>query len=251
MNIVLVTSQITYVPKNYLGVLENLFAHLNKDLVKVKAFITLKNLDQSVLKSTLGLYALGASKTANSLVKNIVELPKRSREKFCEERKIRTLSFSTMNDPEVVSLIKDLNIDLIINMRTRCIYKKDILEAPRLGCVNIHHGILPKYRGTLCDLYALSENRPAGFTIHMMNKKIDAGKIIKAVEVDSGTEKNYAQYLSKAADIEGIELAKILNQWAQSKKIPSEIKNECDSPVFTKNPKRNQIKQFKKQGLIL
>ena len=73
MNIVLVTSQITYVPKNYLGVLENLFAHLDREQVKVKAFITLKNLDQSVLKSTLGLYALGATNTANSLVKNMIE----------------------------------------------------------------------------------------------------------------------------------------------------------------------------------
>tara|TARA_R110002072_G_scaffold64203_7_gene159908 strand:+ start:74144 stop:74860 length:717 start_codon:yes stop_codon:yes gene_type:complete len=238
------------VPENYLGIFEQLLSHLDSN-VNIKALILLKNLDQSVVKSSLGLYFLGAGQTANSLIKNIIQLRKDSRKELFASKNIPVLEFKSLNDDAAVTKVKELECDLVINLRTRCIYKKAILEAPKLGCINIHHGLLPKYRGTLCDLYALSENRKAGFTIHRMNKKIDAGKILEVVEVSTDGDKNYQEYLRKASLTEGRELAKLLNHWSKEKSPPHEKNNECDSPIFTKNPTRKQIKDFKKQGLIL
>ena len=156
-----------------------------------------------------------------------------------------------MNEDWLVDWVQSNEIDLIINLRTRCIYKEAILNAPRLGCLNIHHGILPKYRGTLCDLYALSEDRPAGFTIHGMVKKIDAGRIYHAEEVSDGSEKDYVHYLSQTAYKEGMALADLLEEVVRSGALPEGEPNTTEKVVFTKTPQRPEILKLKEMGMRL
>ena len=100
---------------------------------------------------------------ATTLTRNIVELPLKRREKLISGRDLPTLRAKTMKDPRIIAWIRGQDIDLVINLRTRCIYRSEVLDASKLGCINIHHGLLPLYRGAMCDLFALSENRPAGF----------------------------------------------------------------------------------------
>ncbi|OUR96740.1 hypothetical protein A9Q84_10390 [Halobacteriovorax marinus] len=249
LRVLFVTSQVTYVPRNYEDLFKEFFKHIQD--VEVAGLILLNNLDLNLVKSVAGLKYLGADKVQRTLCKNIFALPLKKRERIFKKRKIEVKSFKTMNDQGAIDWVHAKNIDIIINVRTRCIYKNEILQAPKLGCINIHHGILPKYRGTMCDLYALSENRGAGFTIHQMNKKIDDGVIFRAVEVSGGEHQDYIDYLQIGASIEGEELAKLMNDVAKSGRFPKGIKNSSKEKVYTKNPTRDQVKQFKKNGMIL
>jgi methionyl-tRNA formyltransferase len=248
MRTLLVTSQITYVPANYQslfeGVLEGAAPH-------IAGLVLLENVTFSLAKDILGLKLLGCSGISKHLLKNLLELPLRKRENLFKARGIPVLRAKTMNSPEMIEYVKKEQIDLIVNARTRCIYKKAILEAPRLGCINIHHGLLPEYRGTLCDLYALSEGRPAGFTIHQMNEKIDAGQILKRCEVSQKDDRHFPQYLEKAAKLEGQELASLIRSIAQLNAIPHGIENRCARPIYTRNPDRKKISQMRKEGLAL
>ena len=146
---------------------------------------------------------------------------------------------------------KKNKIDLIINLRTRCIYKDEILSSPRLGCFNIHHGLLPEYRGTLCDLFALAEQRPAGFTLHKMTQKIDAGVIIKVVEVNQGSERNYVEYLKSTMVPEAEALSNFINYIKENDLPPQGIPNKHDKVTYTKNPTKKQIKNFIREGMLL
>ncbi|MBT3585778.1 MAG: hypothetical protein HN509_12810 [Halobacteriovoraceae bacterium] len=248
MRVLLVTSQITYMPQNYLPLFKELF-RLRKDFYIGLAL--LDNLDSKIAASTAGLFYLGANKIAKALVKNTLELPLSKREGLCHQNGIQTVRFKSMNDARAIQWVRDNKIDLIVNLRTRCIYKSEILSAPKLGCINIHHGILPKYRGTLCDLYALSEKRPAGFTIHQMNKKIDQGKILKTCEVNPGTENNYWSYLKETAKTEAAALTELLQEIETAGKITKGSENSCDDIVFTKNPDKLKIKSFINQGMTI
>ena len=157
-----------------------------------------------------------------------------------------------MNDVFIVNWVRDNNIDLIINIRTRCIYKNEILNSPKFGCINVHHGILPKYRGTLCDLYALADSRPAGFTIHTMNEKIDDGDILLTCEVSDGKEKDYMKYLTKASAIEADKIAKIINFVANNHSLPKGRGNKADEVIYTKTPRSwFEIKSLKSKGMVL
>lgn len=246
MNVVLVTSRVTYIPDNYCGIFSEVLKHYPQG---IKALVLLDNFDFSILKNIIGLRLLGAPRMSNTLLKNVFELRKRKREKMFEDMNIPVLSFKSMNSPEAIAWIKKNQIDVIANVRTRCIYKRPLLEAPRIGCINIHHGLLPKYRGTFCDLYALYEGREAGFTIHQMTPKIDAGQILYKGIVSQGQDKDYLAYLKRTGEIEGKALAEVL------KKIETEgIKGEpntCQAPLFTKNPNQKIVKDMLKKGILL
>jgi len=248
MKTLLVTSQITYVPGNYLGLFEEVLASASS---QIAGLVILENASWKLCKEILGLKLLGCSRISSHLLKNFIELPRKSREKLFESKGIPVIRTKTMNSADMIEYVKREKIDLIVNARTRCIYKKSILEAPRLGCINIHHGLLPEYRGTLCDLYALSEGRHAGFTLHEMNEKIDAGRILKRCEVSSRDDRDFAAYLEKASIIEGQELGRLLLEIATVGRLPEGVINQCEKTVYTRNPDRKQIARMREAGLLL
>ena len=182
MKVVLVTSQLNYMPNNYSKTIEGILASSDG---RITSLIEIENLDYSYIKSGLGLIFYGARNFGTQLIKNLIRANFISKKSLCEKYSIEHRMFKSINDNESIQYLEAGEFDLLINLRTRCIYKKAALNSARLGCLNIHHGILPKYRGTMCDLNALSEGRVAGFSIHIMDEKIDNGDIIKVVEVSS------------------------------------------------------------------
>ena len=200
MKVLLVTSDVTYVPRNYADVFETL---LDRAGEHIAGLVLLKEFSWSLIKLAAGLCAIGCTGLAGTLTGNMLRLPLKHRGKLFHKEHLPVKHADTMNSPEMCEWVRDERIDLIINLRTRCIYKKPILEAPRLGCINVHHGLLPEYRGTLCDLFALSENRPAGFTIHQMTERVDAGCILAKGIVSESGERDYLAYLARTGQAEG------------------------------------------------
>ncbi len=85
----------------------------------------------------------------------------------------------SINDPAVHEEFRKLGVDLIVSIAAPQIFKKEILELPEHGCINIHNGLLPKYQGVLPSFWVLANNEThTGTTVHYMNEKIDAGAII-------------------------------------------------------------------------
>ncbi|HAZ14525.1 MAG: hypothetical protein A2X86_15450 [Bdellovibrionales bacterium GWA2_49_15] len=250
MRALLATSQITYVPDNYAPLFKEL---LPKHAHQIKGIILLQNLNFSVVTKALGLYAMGARRTGRGFLHNILKASVRldPREELARKFNIPIYKFESMNCDKALQLVKNLEIDVVVNMRTRCIYKRPILEAPRLGCLNIHHGLLPEYRGTLCDLYALSQGRPAGFSIHHMVEKVDAGVLYKRCEVSQG-DKNYQEYLKRSAGAEAKALSEIFSYVEKEGRLPEPLAISSSTPHhYSKTPNKNQIRAMIDQGLIL
>ena len=88
---------------------------------------------------------------------------------------------------KVINKIKDSNPDIIFSVYYRKILSKEILNIPRLGCINIHPSLLPFYRGPAPTAWALLNNeKEVGLTIHYMDEGIDTGDVLvqKKVPVD-------------------------------------------------------------------
>lgn len=247
MKVYLVTSSVTYIPNNYYDLFEGL---LRENSSLIAGIIILKNLDFSLFKQVIGLPVLGAPKLCGQLCKNILSLKSDPRVKLFQHHHKEVHYLDSMNGSLAQKLLKKLAPDLLINARTRCIYKKKTLAIPSLGCLNIHHGILPQYRGTLCDLYALSENRAAGFSIHKMNAKIDDGEIYHTQEVSQG-DLHYLDYLAKTPFQEAQALNQLLKEIETHKKLPQGRPNQTPEVTMTSTPSRSTIAEFKKRGMIL
>lgn len=77
-----------------------------------------------------------------------------------------------------------LEPDLIVTAAFGQILPKELLDAPRLGCINVHASLLPKYRGGAPIHQAIIDGETeTGVTIMYMVEKLDAGDIISQVVV--------------------------------------------------------------------
>jgi methionyl-tRNA formyltransferase len=81
--------------------------------------------------------------------------------------------------------ILDLNPDIIITCAYGQIIPKEILDYPRLGCINVHASLLPKLRGGAPIHKAIIDGYDkTGITIMYMDVKMDNGDIISQVETE-------------------------------------------------------------------
>ena len=86
---------------------------------------------------------------------------------------------SLKQNPDAIQKIKDMAPDIIIVVAYGLILPKEFLEIPRLGCVNIHVSLLPKYRGAAPIQRAIIAGESAsGITIIQMDEGLDTGNIL-------------------------------------------------------------------------
>jgi methionyl-tRNA formyltransferase len=83
----------------------------------------------------------------------------------------------------------NLEPDLIITCAYGQIIPKEILDCPRLGCINVHASLLPKLRGGAPIQHAIMDGyKETGVTIMYMNEKMDDGDIIAQEKITIGDE---------------------------------------------------------------
>ncbi|UII57366.1 methionyl-tRNA formyltransferase [Cytobacillus spongiae] len=89
-----------------------------------------------------------------------------------------------IRNPEELSQVLSLNPDLIVTAAFGQILPKELLEAPKYGCINVHASLLPELRGGAPIHYSILQGKEkTGITIMYMVEKLDAGDILTKVEV--------------------------------------------------------------------
>ena len=87
--------------------------------------------------------------------------------------------FQPVNIRDDYSDILGLNPDIIVTCAYGQIIPKEILDAPRLGCINVHGSLLPKLRGGAPIHHAIMDGlEETGITIMYMDVSMDSGDII-------------------------------------------------------------------------
>ena len=91
------------------------------------------------------------------------------------------------NTAEFINLLRRLNPELILSFYYRKLLSNEILRVPRLGGLNLHGSLLPRYRGRAPVNWVLVDGQTeTGVTLHYMVEKADAGDIVtqKKVPID-------------------------------------------------------------------
>ena len=159
---------------------------------------------------------------------------------------------------EGVEDLKNLAPDLMITCAFGQILSQEIIDIPKLGVINIHASLLPKYRGASPIHYAiLNGEKQTGITIMKTDKGIDTGDVLFSEKIDIGERETCGQLfdrlsilgadcIEKALDL--IESGNALftpqdNQNATYSKI---IKKEDALIDFSKSAKQvfNQVRAF-------
>ena len=116
-----------------------------------------------------------------------------------------------------------LNYDYIFCFRSYYILKKNILNKVNNAAINFHPGP-PEYRGTGCVNYALYKNSKFyGCTAHLINEKVDKGKIIDVKKFNISKKNSISEVLIKTYEVmTNLAISTIKN----IKKNPDYIKNQ-------------------------
>ncbi len=99
-----------------------------------------------------------------------------------------------VSDPTFADLLKAYEADLFVVVAYGEILKQHILDIPKLGCINLHASLLPKYRGAAPIQRCIIEGETeSGVSIMHMVKKMDAGDVIKEVSVSIGENTTFSE----------------------------------------------------------
>lgn len=111
-----------------------------------------------------------------------------------------------MRSPEAVAELAAYEPDLIVTAAYGQILPEGVLKLPRLGCINVHGSLLPKYRGGAPIQRAIINGETVtGVTIMYMAKGLDTGDMISRVEVPI-TEEDTSGTLFHKLSLAGAEL---------------------------------------------
>ena len=106
------------------------------------------------------------------------------------------------NNPEFIEEIKNINPDVICVVAYGKILPKELLDIPKLGCINVHGSLLPKYRGAAPIQWAvLNGDKTTGITTMYMNEGMDTGDMILKEEVEIGADETTGELWDRLSDI--------------------------------------------------
>lgn len=132
------------------------------------------------------------------------------------------------NNPEFVEKLKNINPDVICVVAYGKIIPKEILDIPRLGCINVHGSLLPKYRGAAPIQWAvLNGDKETGVTTMFMDEGMDTGDMIEKEVVKIGDNETTGELWNRLSIVGANLLVKTLklleNGEATRKKQPEKF----------------------------
>jgi methionyl-tRNA formyltransferase len=246
MKCLVMTSKVTYIPTNGRAFLTAL---LTSNQYDIAGLVLVNNVTPSLLGTIGWLFSQQCVGMASTMLVNYLHCWRDRRHALFSRYHLPVIEVADVNQPDFIHWVREQEIDVILHFRTRSRFSKALLQSPRLGCVNLHHGLLPTYRGLFCDLHAISENRPTGISLHNMTETLDGGDILEIQEVPPSFD--YKTYLLGLWKTEGEMVARLLTKIRRHNILPQGIPNKSDAVVMCRNPTLLQIRRWQRQGMKL
>ncbi len=124
----------------------------------------------------------------------------------------------TLKRAEDVAQLKAFEADLMVVVAFGMILSQEVLDIPKLGCINVHGSLLPRWRGAAPIQRALiAGDDKTGVTIMRMVKKLDAGDMLHKEEYSIGDLDTASDLHDKLSELGALGLTKVLTQIEQGK----------------------------------
>ncbi|HDK26470.1 MAG TPA: methionyl-tRNA formyltransferase [Candidatus Atribacteria bacterium] len=145
--------------------------------------------------------------------------------KIALDRGVEIFQPENINDEEFIRRIIKFNPDIILVVAYGQILSKDILDIPRIGSINIHASLLPKYRGAAPINWAIiNGEKETGITFMFMSEKVDAGDIIYQRKITILPDETYGELKERLSNLSGEVINEFLEEIKKGKikRIPQD-----------------------------
>ena len=114
--------------------------------------------------------------------------------------KCRSFDVDDPHTPETIGRVAALQPDYILFLGAPVI-KPELFTLARRGCLNWHHGLSPRYRGSDCVLWAMANDEfdQIGFTIHVVSAVVDGGQIVLQRNIAVRKDMRFSEAVSDVA----------------------------------------------------
>lgn len=165
---------------------------------------------------------------------------------ICKSFNISLETIKDINSNNLLLELENLNTDLVVSYSAPTVFKKDLLELPKYGCINLHCSLLPKYSGVMPSFWTLLHNEKlAGCSIHTMDDLIDNGDLLMQKSLPINREDTMFTIIRKSKKMGGELMLETILYLNRFKKLPDKIQiDEADRTYYTW-PKQDDFKKFK------
>lgn len=135
-----------------------------------------------------------------------------------------------------VEWMKTCGADVAVVIAYGRILVSDILEAPRLGCINVHASLLPKYRGAAPIHWAIIQGEvKTGVCTMQMDEGMDTGDVLLRRETDIADDETTAQLWDRLANMGADLLVETLATLDSITSTPQDHSQATHAPLIQKS----------------
>lgn len=170
-----------------------------------------------------------------------------SLDKLIEKHNLKLHDTSNINSKKSMKIIESWKPDVMVSMYFDQILKKSVINIPTKTTLNMHPGLLPRYRGLWPEFWKLyNGEKYAGVSIHHMNEKIDAGEVIAQTKFPIQKDDTKFSLALRSARYGTKLLIKTLKKLKRGIKIkPLKLKGK---PKYYSIPNKSQFDTFYATG---
>ena len=166
---------------------------------------------------------------------------------LCRAHGLEVIYQKDIHHPDFLAMLRCLNLDLIISVAAPSIFRSELIDLPRLGCINIHHAPLPRYRGMMPNFWQLYHGEESvGVTIHQINPEIDEGKIILQEQVKVEPDESLDLLIKRTKRLGAHYMVKAIYLLRNGKVQYKE--NRPGEGSYFSFPTRDDVRRFRQMG---
>jgi len=140
--------------------------------------------------------------------------------------------FEKIKSEEGTDCLRKLDVDLMITAAYGQILSKEILDIPRLGCINVHASLLPKYRGAApIQWVIITGEKTTGITTMFTDIGLDTGDMLLKKEISIGEDETGGELYQRLAVL-GAEVLKETLEKLEDGSLKREKQNDEESSYY-------------------
>ena len=125
---------------------------------------------------------------------------------YAQSQQIPIYQPQSLRTAESIAPLADLDLDVLIVAAYGLILPQTVLELPRLGCINVHASLLPRWRGAApIERSIMAGDEQTGVCIMQMDEGLDTGPVLAQTAVPIAPEDS-AQSLEQLLADQGAQL---------------------------------------------
>ncbi len=137
--------------------------------------------------------------------------------------------------------LADLNADIMVVVAYGMLLPKAVLDTPKLGCINVHGSILPRWRGAAPIQRSIwAGDKEAGVTIMQMDVGLDTGDMLKIATLPIEATDTSASMYEKLAELGPQALVECLTDIANGDAVP--VKQDDEQANYAKKLSKEEAR---------